>query len=177
MKQGEMDIGNFILQRKLIRKEMDFPSGVSRSSQIIKYLEKQTTVFDFQPIETEKLLAELNNDKPAGTDNLDGRSLSVASNIISLPICHIINLSVKEGIPCFTLKKKEEVVPLQKNKRESFSAANSKRISILPMLSKLMEKVVLEQRLHYSPLNELNSDFQPAYKADHSTCTTLIEMT
>lgn len=39
-----------------------------------------------------------------------------------------------------------------------------------------MEKVVLEQILHYFSLNELNSDFQHAYKADHSTCIALTEM-
>lgn len=39
-----------------------------------------------------------------------------------------------------------------------------------------MEKVVLEQILHYFSLNELNSDFQPTYKADHSTHTALTEM-
>ena len=39
-----------------------------------------------------------------------------------------------------------------------------------------MEKVVLEQILHYFSLNELNSDFQAAYKADHSTHTALTEI-
>ena len=57
-------------------------------------------VFEFHPIEigkVEKVLAGLNNDKPAGMDSLDGQLLEVVSNIISLPICHIFCLSLKEG--------------------------------------------------------------------------------
>lgn len=91
-----------------------------------------------------------------------------------MAICHIFNLSLKEGlIP--QVWKSAMVLPLQKNKQESFSAANS--ISILPVLSKLMEKVVLEQILHNFLLNDLNSHCQHAYKADHSTCTALTDMT
>ncbi len=39
-----------------------------------------------------------------------------------------------------------------------------------------MEKVVFNQILTYFSSNQLHSDFQHAYKADHSTCTALTEM-
>lgn len=119
--------------------------------------------------------AALNTDKPAGTDNLDGRLLKVVSNVI-LPICHTFNSSLKEGLfP--RIWKSAKVVPLLKSKHQSFSADNSRPISILPVLSKLMEKCVFEQIRHYFSLDDLNSDFQHAYHSDHSTCTAITEMT
>lgn len=46
-------------------------------------------------------------------DNLDGRLLKVVLNIISLPICHIFNLSLQEGLfP--QVWKSAKVVPLPK---------------------------------------------------------------
>lgn len=164
-----------------LRKDMGSPRGSGgMSHKIITniIMKNKQCVFKFQPIEidkVEKLLDGLNNDKPAGMDNVDGRLLKVVSNIISLPICHIFNLSLKEGLfP--QVWKSAKVVPLPKNKRDSFSAGNSRPISILPVLSKLMEKVVLEQVLYYFSCNQLNSDFQHAYKSDHSTGTALTEM-
>ncbi len=74
--------------------------------------------FEFQSIEpgkVEKLLTGLNNDKPAGMDDLDGWLLKVVSKTISAPTCHIFNLSMIEKLL---------VVPLPKNKQESFSAVN-----------------------------------------------------
>lgn len=99
---------------------------------------------EFQPIEivtVMKLLDELNNDKPSGLDNLDGRSLKVAGHVISVPICHIFNLSLK--LRLFPLMwKSAKVVLILKNKQENLTTANSRPFSILPVLSKLMEKVV-----------------------------------
>ena len=153
-------------------------SGISHKIIANKIMRNKQCVFKFQPIENdevERLLAGLQNDKPAGMDNIDGRLLKVVSNIIALPICHIFNLSLKEGIfP--QVWKSAKVVPLPKNKQKSFSAVNSRPISILPVLSKLMERVVLKQVLYYFSFNQLNSDFQHAYKSDHSTCTALTDM-
>ena len=163
-----------------LRKDTGSPSGLSMSTQIIanSIMKDKQCVFEFQPVEIEmvtKLLGGLKNDKPAGLNNLDGRLLKIASHIISLPICHIFNLSLRSGsFP--QVWKSAKVVPIPKNKRESLSAVNSRPISILPVLSKLMEKVVFKQILNYFLSNQLNSDFQHAYKADHSTCTALTEM-
>ncbi len=135
--------------------------------------------FVFQTVqvnEVEALLRSVNGEKPSGLDNLDGKLLGMVSGSVALPICHIFNLSLLKGV-CPTAWKAAKVIPLPKNKKDMFSGANSRPISILPVLSKLMEKVVFDQISLYFSFNKLNSEFQHAYKKDHSTSTALMQMT
>lgn len=88
----------------------------------------------------------------------------VYTNTPELPICHIISSNLLEGLfP--QVCKSAKAVHVPKNK-QVFSAANSRPMSILPMISKLMEKVIRQQMLCYFSL-----------KAHDSTCTALVEMT
>ena len=48
--------------------------------------------------EVEKLLLSINNDKPPGIDNLDGKLLRMVADSIATPICHIFNLSLEESL-------------------------------------------------------------------------------
>ena len=48
--------------------------------------------------EVKKLLLSINNDKPLGSDNLDGKLLRIIANDIATPICHIFNLSLLESV-------------------------------------------------------------------------------
>lgn len=58
-----------------------------------------------------------------------------------------------------------------------FSMSNSRPIGLLPVLSKIMEKVVCEQIKGYFSLNNLSTDYQHAYREGHSTATVLTQMT
>ena len=48
--------------------------------------------------EVEQLLLSINNDKPPGIDNLDGKLLRMVADSIATPICHIFNLSLEESL-------------------------------------------------------------------------------
>ena len=48
--------------------------------------------------EVEKLLLTINNDKPPGIDNLDGKLLRMVADTIAPPIRHIFNLSLEESL-------------------------------------------------------------------------------
>ena len=48
--------------------------------------------------EVVKLLLSINNDKPLGIDNLDGKLLRMVADTIAPPICHIFNLSLEESL-------------------------------------------------------------------------------
>ena len=151
------------------------------SKQLINdyFMKNKDCKFYFQPVQlnlVEKLLLNLNGEKPSGLDNMDGKLLGMVSGPIALPICHIFNLSLQEGVFPQAWKA-AKVIPLPKNKNEVFRGANSRPISILPLLSKLLERLVFDQITHYFSVNELNSDFQHAYKKGHSTSTALMQMT
>ena len=59
--------------------------------------------------------------------------------------------------------------------KSPFTGSNSRPISLLPTLSKLLEKIVFDQC--YFSVNKLTTDFQHTYKEGRSTITTLRQMT
>lgn len=74
-------------------------------------------------------------------------------------VCHIFNVSIIDEI--FPLAWKEtKVIALQKNAALSFSGANSRPISLLPVLSKLFETKVCKQIQLFFKENNLFSVFQ-----------------
>jgi hypothetical protein len=48
--------------------------------------------------EVKKKLLSINNDKPPGSDNLDGKILRIIADDIVTPICHIFNLRLLESV-------------------------------------------------------------------------------
>lgn len=127
-------------------------------------------------VDVEKLLLTIKCDKPCGLDNLDGKLLKLAAKVIAKPLCHIFNLCFKESIYP-NLWKMAKVTPLPKNCREPLTGHNSRPISVLPVLSKLLEGVMFKQIQHYFEVNNMNSDFQHAYKEGYSTSTALTCLT
>ena len=67
-------------------------------------------------------------------------------------------------------------MPLPKNNRLPFSETNSRPISLLPILSKIMEKIAHEQIQSYFVKNGLMTYYQHAYRSKHSTATALTQM-
>ena len=59
---------------------------------------------------------------------------------------------------------------LPKNSKAPLTGSNSRPISLLPTLSKLLEKIVFDQIQCYFTVNKLTTDFQHAYSV-HSTYT------
>ena len=59
----------------------------------------------------------------------------------------------------------------------AFTGSNSRPISLLPALSKLLGKIVFDQKKCYFPVNKLTTYFQHAYREGHSISTTLTQMT
>ena len=97
-------------------------------------------------------------------------------DVVALPISHIINLNFeKSSFPAAW--KIAKIIPLPKNSKEAFSGKNSRPISILPTLSKIMESIVYEQVQDYFSRNNLNTAQQHAYRKGHSTATALTQMT
>ena len=106
----------------------------------------------------ERQLKTLKNNKTAGLDNLPSRLLKDSASVISRPIAYIINSSLETAtVP--TLWKNSKIVPIHKSgptdKEENF-----RPISILPILSKVMERAVQQQFLEYLETNKLLSKFQ-----------------
>ena len=113
------------------------------------------------------MLGSLTVGGPAGTDNLDSRLLRLSAAQISKPICHIFNRCLINGV-CPKLWKEGKIIPLPKDIKSAFCGPNSRPISILPVLSKILEKIVCKQVQDYFSHNDLTTMFQHAYRSGHS---------
>jgi len=121
----------------------------------------------------EELLLEC-KEKPSGMDNIDSKLFKFVASLIAVPITHILNLSFNIGVyPWKTAK----ILPLPKNTSSTFCGSNCRPISMLPALSKIMEKIVVEQIKKYFSEHNLNTEYQHAYRTGHSTTTAMAQMT
>jgi hypothetical protein len=73
--------------------------------------------------------------------------------------------------------RKAKTIPLPKNSKSPFTVSNSQPISLLSILSKLLEKMVFDKIQRYFTVNKLTTEFQHAYRKKHSTTTALTQMT
>lgn len=79
----------------------------------------------------------------------------------------IFNLSIVKGI-CPQPWKIANIIPLSKNSNVALSGTSGLPISLLPLLSKLMERIIFEQTQSYFVEDNFNSFFQHAYRKGFS---------
>jgi hypothetical protein len=88
----------------------------------------------------EKQLSSMPENKAVGLDRLPGKLLRAASPVISKPLAFILNISLQSG-KFISEWKHAKVLPLHKS-GPVMETNNYRPISILPILSKLLERFV-----------------------------------
>ena len=128
------------------------------------------------PSEVDKLLKKLRNSKSCGLDNIDTYVLKLTRPYIVPSLTHIINLSIStHTFP--KAYKVAKVVPLYKGKDSDATAPKSYRpVALLPVVSKVLERVVQKQIAEYMDKNQFWHPQHHAYRAHHSTTTAMISM-
>ena len=107
----------------------------------------------------------------SGVDGLSLRAFKAIMHYILPPLLFIINLTLEKG--CFPDQlKAAKVIPLHKGgpKKE---IENWRPISILPLLSNLLEKVVHNRLYGFLQANSLLSETQFGFRNGHSTTNAL----
>ena len=95
------------------------------------------------PEEVLKFILEVPRNKATGLDTIPSSILKDSSVCILKPLTHILNLSLKEGhVPLEW--KKARITPLFKG-GDASNPINYRPISVLPVLSKVIEKLVFKQ--------------------------------
>ena len=118
---------------------------------------------DFVP----KLLKDVNIDKTAGIDSLSEKFLKVGVNVLGKPIPKICNLSIKYSVfptDCQVAKWK----PLYK-KGSTTLLRNYWPISVLPLISKIIDKVIHDQTQAFLDENKILCRFQSGFIKSFST--------
>ena len=122
-----------------------------------------------------KHLNSLKRNKAAGLGDLPPGMLKDCCDYIAKPPCHIINLSlVNTTVP--SESKKARMIPLDKSGPVN-EHKNYRPISILPILSKLLERAAQEQIRDYLEERSLISKFQFGYRPNRSTQQATILLT
>lgn len=131
---------------------------------------KQTTC-----AEIFSLINKLPLNKVSGLDNISMCLLKEAAPTITSPLTLIINLSIVTGsVP--GERKHAWVSPVIKDGVKA-DPNNYRPISVLPVFSKLIERVVLNQLYGYLNENNLLTESQSGFRPRFSTETTLLEET
>lgn len=120
-------------------------------------------------------LSTLDVSKATGLDGIGPRLLKLSSGVIAKSITYIVNKCISDGhFPhCW---KQAKVNPLFKGGVKD-DINNYRPISILPTLSKLIEKFIKKHLTLYLNRFELLHQFQSGFRTGHSTETALTLMT
>ena len=126
------------------------------------------------PETVSKILTNLRNAKSVGLDQIDTNIIKLVKNEILPSLTHIINLSIQQStFPAnFKIAK---VVPLFK-KDDKLDPKNYRPVAILPIFSKILERVIYLQVTEYFELNGLLHPNHHGYRSNHNTTTALLQM-
>ena len=114
-----------------------------------------------------KVMENIEISKAACIDKLPGRFLKDGAEILSKPVSEICNLSISHGIfpnACKVVKLK----PIFK-KGKNVDPSNYRPISLLPLISKIIEKVVHDQTHEFLSDNKILYNYQSGFRTNHST--------
>ena len=157
------------------RLDSQLPTSAKQFSDYIGPTEHSFSIKETTRDEVIKLLNALPSNKACGLDGIPSRLLKEGKEIIASSLAYIFNLSIKTGI--FPDEWKiAKVVPIFKEGKKCIPD-NYRPISILPVVSKLIERIVFNQLYSYLTDHHLLSDSQSGFRPLHSTMTALLEAT
>ena len=117
-------------------------------------------------------LNALNPKKATGLDDMSSLFLRDGSGSIIAPVTHIINLSITtETVP--VAFKRAKVVPLFK-KGTKLDVGNYRPVSILNVLSKVLERAIHSQLADYLGKRDILFENQSGFRGGYSTDSSLI---
>ena len=146
---------DFIKQRKPMNDQFKIPNITS------KFIMKQ--------------LHGMSNTKATGLDDIGIRLLKSSADIIAPQLTSICNLSIHTGIFPHSWKR-ARVVPIYKSGNTN-DASNYRPISVLPVLSKVLERHVYDHYYSYLTKHKMLLDQQSGFRKHHSCQTVLTKLT
>ena len=150
--------------------------GTGTVREYYKNLNLEEKSFAFEPTTHAvvlKLLEDLNPSKSAGLNNIAGKFLKEGASILASPLTDLCNLSISlSSFPdeCKVAKLK----PLYKKETKP---KNYRPISLLTLISKIIEKIIHNQTQSFLDENKILYTYQSGFCKHYSTDTCLCYLT
>jgi hypothetical protein len=143
------------------------------------YLPEQTLrSFFLEPtdaVEVLNCILGLKNTKSVGVDDIRVIALKRVAGIVAPGIATLINLCFNTGVFPDPLKI-AKIIPIYKGKGSCNEMSNYRPISLLPLLSKVFERLIYSRLYQYFEKYNLLADAQDAYRKGRSTELTLLDV-
>lgn len=144
----------------------------------LSFLEKpcNSSIFLYptSPYEVIMLINSLKLNKSSGHDDIHPFFLKVASNVIAYPLSEMINLCLCYGVFPDKLKF-AKVIPVYKSGPKNH-LNNYRPISLLPSLSKVLEKIIRTRMLSFFQINNILTSTQFGFRNKHSTIHPILDL-
>ena len=164
--------------KKTFEKTQENISNVEQDHLESRIIQSRNIKFRPQPVPIETIILiikNLNESRAFGCDGISLRFVRDALPIISFYITIIVNTSIVTGDNP-QLWKHGQVVPQLKN-GDPDEPSNYRPITLLPVLSKVLEKVITMQLVEYLETSHLISNNQHGFRTSLSTETALLKVT
>ena len=132
--------------------------------------------FSFQPVSEEEVIKATKSLKSmsVGVDQINSFVIKSLLSRISTVLVHIVNVSFEHGI--FPENWKKAVITPIPKVSIPLSPSDFRPISLLPALSKIIEKLANIQIVAYLIEHNFLDPYQSAYRKNHSTQTALLKL-
>ena len=114
-----------------------------------------------------KIMTNIESSEAAGVDKLSSMFLKDGANILAKPISTLCNLSISQGVfpnACKVAKLK----PIFKKGKKT-DPSNYRPISLLPSISKIIERVIHDQTNTFLSDEDILYNYQSGFRGNHST--------
>ena len=127
------------------------------------------------PDEVRKAINSLKNSNSECKEGISNKLVKLSEDVLVLPLTYLVNVIIdKSEFP--RIWKIYKTIGLYKGKGEKDSPTSYRPISLLSLLSKVIEKLLLKQMSNHMIENNLYNPRSYAYKEGQSTINALIDM-
>ncbi len=119
------------------------------------------------------IIKKMKSKTSTGYDGISNNLLKAIGNEISTPLAYIFNKSLKEGVFPESMKT-AKVPPVYKSKDKKLFV-NYRPVSLLPVISKVLEKIVHKRLYSFLTKKLLLYDSQFGFRNNHSTIDAILE--
>ena len=150
-------------------------SSFSNSQMPLMNSHKSFFLFPTDNEEVERIIKLLKPKTSSGDDNISAKLLKQVSPGLIGPCVHIVNLSLSTGIVPVAMKR-AKVVPIFKNSGSTAVMKNYRPVSLLPVFSKILERIVYNRLFHYLIKHSILHPSQYGFQKHLSTEQAILEL-